>query len=364
MANLGFFSEFAGYVPAATGQLISFIRDPKNYLINDYAQLVPTKKTVGVYHRLGVDQPVRVFNDEENIWSDGKKRPAHHENQLKYDTVEFQTKRRDYGFTIGWKTIEQADVNMLTAHAQSAQNQLMTARTNRAVTLLETVSQWGSNTDTASNLNGGAGTWDQGSSDPSHPSYLAIKKTLDTVARQVKLLTNGMVDNNGKKGMLKLLISPGLAQKMSQSPEIHDYIKQCQFAMAQIEGRVAGQNAIWGLPDQLYGWELLVEDAPIVKQRQNSSEAIGSEASASGLNPKRTFVKSDDKAVVLSRVGGLDGQYGAPSFSTLQIYYYGKELDVETFDEPKHRLTEGHCSEDVIEVIAAPASGFLIQGCL
>lgn len=361
---LGFFGEFSGYVPAATGQLISFIRDPKNYLINDYAQLVPTKKTVGVYHRLGVDQPVRVFNDEEQIWADGKKRPAHHENQLKYDTIEFQTVRRDYGFTIGWKTIEQADVNILTSHAAMAQNQLMTARTNRAITLLETVSNWGSNTDTANNLNGGAGTWDQASADPSHPNWLAIKKTLDAVAKNVKLLTNGMVDANGKKGLLKLLISPGLAQKMSQSGEIHAYLKESPYALDQIRGRKESQNAIWGLPDQLYGWDILIEDAPIVKQRQNSSEAIGSEAGITGGNPKRVFVKSDSNAVVLTRVGGLDGQYGAPSYSTLQLYYFGKELDIETFDEPKHRLTEGHCSEDVKEVLAAPASGYLIQNCL
>ncbi len=363
MANLGFFSPFAGFVPAATGQLIAFVRDPKNYRVNDYVQMVPSKKTVGVYHRIGNDQSVRVVNDEENIWEDGFERSRFHDNKPKYDTIEFQTKRRTYGFSIGWITLDVADVDLLTMYAMQPQNQLMTARTNRVVSLLETASNWGNNTDTANSLNGGAGTWDTASSDPNNPNYLAIKKSLDTVARQVKLYTNGVVDNNGDR-TLRLLISPGLAQKMSQSPEIHDYLKQCQYSLKQIEGKEPGQNAIWGLPDQLYGWELIVEDAPIVTQRQNSSEAIGSEALASGPSPKRRYVKSDNSAVVLSRPGGLDGKYGAPSFSTVQIYYYGKEMEIETFDKPEDHLTRGYCTENVKEVLAAPASGYLITGCL
>lgn len=360
---LGHFSSFAGYVPAATGQVISFIRDPKKYKINSYAQLVPSTKTVGVYHRIGVDQPVRVVNDEENVWADGKKRPPHHENQLKYDTVEFQTTRRDFGFTIGWQAIEQADVKLMVTHTAMAQNQLMVGRTARAMTLLETAANWGSNTATANDLNGGAGAWDTASSDPNSGQYLAIKKSLDAVSQRIMLLTSGMVDVE-EKGVLKLMISPDLAQKMSQSAEIHDYLKQSPYAMDQVRGRVSGQNAKWGLPDELYGWDIEVETAVRVSQRANASEAIGSEALISGANPKRNWIKSNQNAVVLSRVGGLDGQYGAPSFSTLQIYYVGKELEIESFDDPKHRLTEGHIVEDVKEVLAAPASGFLISGVL
>lgn len=356
---LGFFSGFAGFVPAATGQVISFIRDPKKYKINSYAQLVPTSKSVGLYHRIGVDQPVRVVNDEENVWEDGAKRPPHRGNQLKYDTMEFQTVRRDFGFTIGWKAIEQADVKLMVTHTAMAQNQMMVGRTQRAITLMETAANWGNNTATADDLNGGAGAWDTASADPNSPYFLAIKKSLDTVAQRIMLLTNGMVDVE-EKGVLKLLISPTLAQKMSQSSEIHAYLKESPFALDQIKGRVASQNAKWGLPDQLYGWDIEVETAVRVSQRPNATEAIGSEASTSGVSPKRNWIKSDNNAVVLSRVGGLDGQYGAPSFSTLQIYYYGKEAEIENFDDPKHRLSEGHITEDVKEVLAAPASGFLI----
>jgi hypothetical protein len=363
MAPLNFFGGFNSFVPQATGQVISFIRDPKKYRLNQYAQLVPSPKDIGVYYRLGVDQPVRVVNDQENVWEDGKKRPEQHENQLKFDTVEFQTVRRDYGYTIGWKTVEQADVKVMVAHLGMAQNQCMVGRTHRAISLLENPSNWGGNTDTANNLNSGAGFWDKASSDPTDPNYLAIKKSFDELARRITLLTNGMVDVE-EEGTLRMLLSPGAALKISQSSEIHDYLSHSPFAMAQVKGKVPGQNAKWGLPDQLYGWDIVIETAVVVSQRPNANDAIGSEASIAGGNPARHFIKNDDSAVALSRIGGLDGQYGAPSFSTLQIYYVGKELEIENFDEPKHRRSEGHVVEDVKEVLAAPASGFLVQNIL
>ena len=361
MAQLQFFGNFNSFIPEATGQIISFIRDPKNYRLNNYCQMVQSKKSVGVYKRIGLDQPVRSLGTDTNIWVNGKKRPPMHENQLKFDDIEFQCIRRNEGTTIGWETIEQADAKILTMYSAMCQNQLMTKRTQRVITLLETTSNWTTNNvDTANNLNGGAGFWDTAQSDPQDSKFLAIKKTLDTVAIRVKLLTNGMVDNNDKS-TLKLIISPGAAVKMSQSPEIHAYLKESPYSLDQIKGRTPGQNAMWGLPDRMYGWDIEVEDAPIVTQNDVAAETWGAEASIAGPNATRKFVKSDNSAIVVSRVGGLDGQYGAPSFSTVQIYYKDKEIDVETFDDPKHRLTEVHVSENVKEVLAAPISGFLIN---
>lgn len=353
------FSAFSGFIPAATGQVISFIRDPKNYKLNDYAQLVETKKKVGVYHRLGVDQPVRMTNIDSNVWEDGKDRPPMHGNQLKFDAVEFSTIRRTEGFTIGWQAIEQADMKLLVTHSAMAHNQLMVKRTQRAVTLLETTSNWGNNTDTVTNLNGGRGRWDTASSDPDNPNYLAIKRSLDAAMLRVMLGTNGMMSVNDKASV-RLLISPNVAQKISNSAEIHDYISKSPYALAQITGDKPGQNAQWGLPDKLYGWDIIVEDACKVTQNANSSEAIGSEASTTGASPARRFIKNDTSAIVMSRVGGLDGQYGAPSFSTLQLYWLNKEIEIESFDDPKQRYTQGYVTEDVKEVLAAPASGFCI----
>lgn len=362
MANLAFLGAFSSYVPQATGQVISFMRDPKKFKLNAYSQYVQSEKEVGVYYRIGVDQPVRVVNDNLNIWADGFKRPESKDNQLKFDLVEFQTVRRNWDYTLGWKYIKQADADVLVLHSAMAQSQCMTSRTNRAMTLLQNSANWGNNTSTAAGLNGGAGYFDQASDDPNNPNYLAIKKTFDTTAQRIMLLTNGMVDVE-EKGVLKWIMSPNVAQKISQSAEIHDYLKHSPAAMDQVKGRVPGQNAKWGLPDELYGWDIVVETAMIVTQNPSTNDAIGSEASI-GSNGKRTWIKDDNSIVAVSRVGGLDGQYGAPSFSTVQIYYVGKEIEMETFDEPNHRRTIGAVVEDVKVVLAAPASGYLVTSVL
>jgi len=354
-------SAFSGFVPAATGQLIAFMRDPKKYRINNYAQLVPTSKPVGVYKRMGVDQVVRAVNDEMNIWADGKKRPEFHENQLKFEDIEFQTTRRTEGFTIGWEAIENADIKVLQLHSDAARHQLMTKRVKRVVEMLETASNWGGNTASVNELNGGRGHWRDASSDPNSPNYTAIKRSLDAVALRITLATNAMIDVN-EDGVLKLLLSPNLALQMSQSPEIHDYLKHSVDASNQVKGRVAGLNAKWGLPDQLYGWDLEIETTPVSTQNPTAAESFGSEGTTTGNNPQKRFVKNDNSAVALSRVGGLDGVAGSPAFSTLQIYYYGKEMEMETFDEPKHRYTQGYCTEHIKPVIAAAPSGFLITG--
>jgi len=361
--TMRYISGFNAFVAKATGQVISYIRDPKRYRLVDYVQMVRSPAPVGVYYKLDVDQPVRVESVDEDAWADGAMRPRNTHNQMRHDLVEFQCVRRNRGFEIGWQAIETADYKVLVAHSAMAQNQLMVARTQRVITLLETAGTWPGMTDTANNLNGGAGQWDLGSDDPTDANYLSIKKTLDAVAERIHLKTNGMVGDPEGDTKLCLIISPRAALKMSQSAEIHDYLKQSPFAMAQVKGAVPGQNAKWGLPDHLYGdWKIVVENAVRVSERPKASGAEASITAGSPI-PKR-FVKGNDTAIVVSRPGGLDGQYGSPSFSTVQIYYYEKEMDIETRDLPWDRLTEGAVSENVKEVVPAPQAGFLITDIL
>jgi hypothetical protein len=349
---------FNGYVPQATGQLISFMRDSKKWRLNDYIQYVHSTKPVGLYKRLGLDQPVRVVNDEINVWADGHKRPRRPDNRLKFETVDFQCIRRTEGFEIGWQAIEHADEKILTMHADMAMNQLMTARTKRVITMLETASNWGGYTATVQSLNRGAGSWRDASADPNSTHYLAIKKTLNAAALQIQLNTNGVVKAT-EKGVLRLLISPNVASMISETGEIHDYIKGSPAAKENI---TSGLNSTYNLPDTLYGWEVVVEDAPIVTQNPNDSESWGSEAATTGNAPARRYIKNDNSVVAMTRVGGLDGQYGSQSFTTAQIFYVDKELSIKTFDDPKHELTEGFVDEYVVEKLVAPQSGLLITG--
>jgi hypothetical protein len=111
----------------------------------------------------------------------------------------------------------------------------------------------------------------------------------------------------------------------------------------------------------LYGYTVIVENAVRVSERP---QADGTYATSTGSSPARAFVKDPYSAAVLSRPGGVNGQIGAPSYSTIQRYYNQYELTVRTFDDAKHEYTDGHVNRDSFTVLAAPATGFLVTNIL
>lgn len=357
MATPRYLSGVNGYLPKATGQVISYIRDPKKFKVNKYVQNIQSPLPTGLYYQLDKDAPVRVVTDAEFAWEDGDPRPTGHSNLSNFQLTEFRTFRRDYPFTLGQQAIEATKkagaFDPLAYESAQVASQAMTNRTNRIVALLETAAGWGNNTATATALNGGAGKWNQASGDITDPSYLAIKKTILEACRRINLATNAVVQLSD----LRLILSPGLAIAMAETSEIHDYIAKSRFAQPNLENLLGNPNELWGLPPNLYGVEVIVEDAPIVKIRPTSA---GTDAAlAAG---QRQYCKADTSAVLCTRIGGIDGPFGVKSFTTLQCYFYKYELAVATFADSKNELTEGHVVEQFKEILAAPTSGFLITG--
>ncbi len=358
-------SQFNAFIPAATGQIIGYIRDPEKYLVNKYAQMIRSDKPVFVYYKLHRDDMgQRVPSTADDVWSDGAKRPESNNEGFRFDTVEGQTIRRQYDFVIGWQALQNADIKLLLVNTLSARNKMMTAFTRRVTSMLETAANWGDNTSTAAALINQPGHWDTASDDPTDVNYLAIKRCLDEALYKIKLATNGAVDGNDEAP--KLLINPKLALKMSQAPEIRNYIRESPDALAQILGRKKGQNAKWGLPEQLYGFDILVEDSSYVSERPQADGGFATSPSAlvSESTATRKFVKSSTSAVILQRVGGIDGVAGTPSFSTVQVYYHDVETAVEVVDEPWDKRTKGSVVAERDEILAAPESGWLLTDLL
>ncbi|VTS08559.1 hypothetical protein [Tuwongella immobilis] len=355
MATPRFLSPYNGYIPAATGQAIAFVRDPKKFKLNEYAQLIKSPKPVGIYSYLDPDYGTRVVTDEEFAWEDGDRRPQNNHNLASFKFESFRCKRRNYGFTLGYEAIENAegsfDPKMF--HQAGILTQAMTNKTSRVIKMLENPTNWGNNHATADVLNGGFGGWDLAAADPSSPYYLAIRKTLNEAVRRIVLMTNGMVTIND----LRLVISPGLAKTMSETDEINAFLKNNQFGLGQVTGGVANQNENYGLPPRYANLPIIVEDAVIVTSRPKASGA------PAVMDVDRTFIKSDDSAIICSRVGGLDGNYGSPSFSTVQLYFHKYELTVEGFDDPENKRYNGNVVDHYHEVLAAAPAGYLIEGC-
>lgn len=363
---LRYLSQSDGFIPQATGQVIAFVRKESEFALNSYVQYVPTTTKVGLYALLGRDQFIRVISSERFAWEDGDDRPTGEWNKIPYQWVPFRTFRRDYPWRIGYEALEQTSRygswNPKLAHMDMVISQCMTERTNRVQTLLQTAASWPStNTASANTLNNGAGKLTTASSDPNSPNYLAIFKTLSGAAQRVNLLTNAKV----KPGQLVTIVSPGLALAMAQTSEMVEYCKSSPVAKDILENGLDPQYTLWGLPKTYRGFKFIVEDTPYVNVNPNTTNQSGTEGQvpeASLSTSGRQYAWQDTSAVMVARPGGLDGEYGAPSFSTVQIYHKGGLLEVEAFEDPKNRRVDGHVSEDTVAVLAAAFAGFQITG--
>lgn len=291
------------------------------------------------------------------IWVDGAKRPEVTGQRMRHKTQEFQCIRYDYDFQVGWRTLQNADYKVLLANTNSAQNQCMIDWTMEVISLAQTPGNWAGNTADAASLAGG-GMWDSGT-----PEDPVIKKSLGQIAETITLNTNGMAadyENTDDVGLMCIL-SPHSARRMAAIPEIHAIYKESLYADALVTKGSANPNAVFQLPKRLYGYEMVVENAVIVTE---NPEATAGLASTSGASPTRKFVKDAISAIICSRPGGLDGEIGAPNYSTFQRYYVGSEMKVQVFDEPKHEYTDGHVVRFGATKLAAPASGFLVTNIL
>ena len=344
---------FNGYIAKATGQLIAYARDPKRYKVAKYTQLVPADAELFLYYEIHPDDFVRHHNDYGSVWQDGAKRPEKTGQRIRHRTREGQTIRHDYDFQIGWKTLKRADYNVLLANTRAAENECMIAWTTEVLDIAETASNWSGNTADAADLAGGA-MFDQGT--PENP---VIKKTLGELAERITLNTNGVAgdfENADDVGLL-LVVSPHQARRMGSCPEIHAIYKESLHAKALVGQQAVNPNAVFQLPEYLYGWKVIVETAVRVSERPQADADL---ASTSGSPAPRRFCKNNTSIIVCSRPGGVTGEIGAPNYSTLQRYHVGGEMELKVFDEAKHEYTDGHVVRESVTKLAAPATGFLI----
>ncbi len=365
---LRYLSHQDGYLPQATGQVIAHIRKEDEYPINRYCQLAPSKTSNGVYPVLGRDQFVRVTNVNRFRWVDGDSRPDGIWNKVPYQWVNFHCERNTFPWQIGYEALKQTaeygafDPEIV--HMRVALTQCMTERTIEAQTLLQTSANWPSTqVANAADLSGNLGGWVSASDDPSSPQYQTIFLTLTAAAQNIHLMTNGQV----KPTDLVTIVSPVDARLIAKAPEIVNFMRESPAAREITDNGLDPQYALWGLPRQYKSFKFVVDDTVYVKSNPNTTTDSGPEGavpeaalSASG----RQYVWQSGSAVMASRVGGLDGLAGAPTFSTVQMYHHGGLAEVEAKDEYWDRLVKGAVTEERVFVIAAPFSGMYISGIL
>ena len=328
------------YVPStndlATGALqVEFTRTVNSFAITRYAQIVPTTKMTGYYLRQDVPDNVRITDTKEFAWPLGNDRPTGKQNSFEF--VSYSTERFAYPFYIPQESANQAAWDVVAQHARSKAQLAMTARTMRAASVLSTSGNWAGNYA----ANPAASPISQGSWTNSSVVNAYIQKTIQAVMRQVSLSSGGAVAPN----QLIMVISPTIAQIVSQAPETKEYVKNYPAALSFYQG--SDTFSRWGIPPTLFGLgDVVVDDSVKVTSKKGAATLSSSYVYGNG-------------AYFLSRPGGLVGVEGSSSFSTLQIFAY-EDMTVEQFNDPMNRRLEGRVIDNSVSAVVAPVGGYAI----
>ena len=337
------------YIPSfdATGHLVvSFSRNPKDFPLNKYVTITPVKKSSGYYLKLNAEQAARVSYDSlrDHVWHDGNDAPHGEWNNEKFEWLTFNTTRFVYPFRLGYKAVDQADWKIVASYSAINAQQAMTARTVKVWDKLfnDTAITNQSCTTAANAFTGGKGLneGDSGDINVGTASGPVFKKALNAVARKINKDTLGAV---GPKDMC-IIMNPTAADAISRSKELHTYLKESPIALAQVRGDGDSMNGKYGLPDKLYGYDIIIEDVVKVSNKKGSTRATD-------------YVLSDTDVFILARPGDLVGFEGSPSYSTAHIFMY-EEMTVEQKDDPDNRRINARIVEDFGVEVVAPVTAF------
>lgn len=335
------------FVPShdATNRLrIDFSRDPKKFALNRYCQIVLVKEVYGYYLKMTIEEAARISTDgAEYAWPDGAVAPTGQEGTESFEYLAFRCIRYAYPFVLGKLSTDQASWDIMGSHTAIHRQKAMTNRTNQVITAMTTSGNYdSSHVSTAAGISGNTGTWAASTTARSD-----IKRSLNYAANLIMKDTNGAVSPED----LKLVISPDLAAAMAVSQEVVDYIKGSPDAKAALRGEMASRNRYFGLPDSMYGFDIEVEHTVRV-------------STPKGATTSRSYVMASDKAVMVSRPGGLVGEYGSPSFSTMTLFVYSDEdMAVYTKNDADNKRNLGRIEDNFASVVTAPVAGFLFTSC-
>lgn len=332
------------YVPEVTEKLrIEFSHNDKGkYPVNEYVQLVPVEKKVGLYPKMDREEAGRLMrtNGSDRIWAPGKDRPSHHGKNEEFEFVAYKTTRYEDGFDLDRDAVTQCKWDEAARQANVVAERTMRFRSLKAATAATTSGNYdSSHVSAAASIPGASGAWDV-----STTARMDIKRSLDYAAEKIiQDSLNGISEED-----LMLVINLADARKIAITQEIIDMLKQSSSGVQYVQGAIPGLQNRFKLPKFIHGYRLVVEDTVRVSSRKGASST------------SRSYVVPNGSAFMCSRVGGLvDGRKSeTPSFSTIVAFVY-EDMAVEQRDDEWNRKHLGSMVDDFEVQVAAPVSGFL-----
>lgn len=319
--------------------MVSFSRNPTKFAVNKIAQIQPVKQWRGLYAYFNPADLARFpsGNTKQNLWANGTPSPTGFTTQQGFEYREFTCLRYAFASSLENTAINQAPWPVVKTHTELLAQKAMSNRALLVANLLTTsANHLSTHVSTATALGGGF----LSTGSITNP---VILNTLNAAAQVIQLDTRGLMTYQN----LSVVMNPNTARKLSQSSEIHTFLAQSQFAMDQIRGNKPGQNARFGLPDQLYAYNVIVEDA------------VYDSANVLATSDTPAYVFPDNKIVLVMREEDMEASEGAHSFSAVHLMV-NEDLLVEDKDDEWNRMTHLRVVDTIVPQFVAPVSAYLI----
>lgn len=329
---------------ATAGLVVNFSRNPSDFGLPNWASYTPVKKWTGFYRRVNLDQMARILDvkGNDNKWPYGADAPELTWNLEAFAWMPFSTQRFAYGFQLPDEAEQQGDFSVIAQQNAIEAMRAMTQRTQVVVTEALTAANYdSSHVATATSWSGGyvnAGT-------PTAPYY---KILLNTMYRKIHRDTRGCV----RPQDCVVVLNPQTAHKISESQEVHTYLKESRYALPQLTGNAPGQNDQWALPKFLYGFRHVVEDSVKVGSPKDGTYEQDGE-----------YIWPWHTVAMFARPGGLIAPEGATSFSTIHVFLL-EDMSVEQFDDRQNRRMTSRFVDNFGQAVVAPVSGCLATSAL
>ncbi len=334
------------YIPSweATGLIVKYTRQASYFRINKYLKELKVPKDQGFYLTLSGEDPYRVVSINDYRWEDSADAPGGREERQGFGFQPYRTARFCYPFSLGRKSVQQAEWPILAEHALMAACKAMTVRTQINTTLATTASgwtgTWGTNTSAAS------GTWSTSSE-----TDLFIQRDISTGLIVVEQASGGIVTD---EEALTFTVNPTTARAIARSPEYRNYIKGSPDALSYLTDH-RNPNRKYQLAPQLYGLNLVVENAiRVTTPKPGNVPTPPSEA--------RSYIWPSANAMISSKPAGIvqEGEQTV-DFSTFAIRFF-EQMTTESKSDPDNRREVGRVVEDFVCRLQAPQTGYLFTG--
>lgn len=339
------------YIPTtdlSNNLLVQFGRNVKNFALNQLVKLIPVTHETGFYQYFNpldqarIDGPISTGIAQQFIWAAGKPRPRAQTASQGFEFRQYATLRRNYPETIELRTKQQAQWDVVKNTTEALARLAMTDRALELSALMSASGSYTSSHVATASADGG-GFWSAGTE-----TSPIIKKTLNAQSQRIYKDSAGCVPPSG----LTLVINPNTASLMSASQEVHSIFVRSRYAnelLTKGGGVPSNSPLMYGLPDYLYGYRVVIEDTVYVPyNRGNSSEAFG-------------YVFPDNTAAIVSAEKEFVGVEGGQTYSTFALFVYrDDDMKVESQVDEYNRFIQLDVCDNRQVLSIAPTTGGLV----